>query len=389
MKKFFKKIFSNKKIMTIMTILILIIIGIIIVFVTYSKNKNFREWMDKNIFQKEKMQNNLPSVEIDEINTSNIFAFNKYIGILNKNNLTIYDSIGNKANELTVEVTTPVTSSESRYLAIGEEKGQKLYLIADKEIQWEKDVEGNISQIVVNRNGYVAVSIVDTNYKTVIAVYNSKGDLLFKRFLATTRVIATSLSNDNKYLAFAQIDTSGTMPQSKINIISIDKASSGSEDAEEETYDAGTNSLIVNIQYQDKNKLLCMYTNKITKIVDKKEETVNEFSDKKIAFSSVELENSSLTIEEKSSGIFSSESDVKIKNSDSGQENIYTSDSIIKEIYTADNSIALNYGSEINFINSNGWLLKNYKAEQEITGITLSNSIAGIIYRDKVEIISL
>ncbi len=42
------------------------------------------------------------------------------------------------------------------------------------------------------------------------------------------------------------------------------------------------------------------------------------------------------------------------------------------------------------FINTrSGWLVKKYVAEQEITNIVLSNSISGIIYRDKIEIINL
>ena len=56
---------------------------------------------------------------------------------------------------------------------------------------------------------------------------------------------------------------------------------------------------------------------------------------------------------------------------------------------TKGNLIALNLGSEVEFINTSGWLVKRYIAEQEITSIVLSNSVAGIIYRDKIEIINL
>ena len=46
-------------------------------------------------------------------------------------------------------------------------------------------------------------------------------------------------------------------------------------------------------------------------------------------------------------------------------------------------------GTEIEFINTGGWLVKRYIANQEITNITVGNNIAGIIYRDKVEIVNL
>ena len=41
------------------------------------------------------------------------------------------------------------------------------------------------------------------------------------------------------------------------------------------------------------------------------------------------------------------------------------------------------------FINTQGMLIKRYKSNQEVTNITVSESIAGIVYRDKIELINL
>ena len=49
--------------------------------------------------------------------------------------------------------------------------------------------------------------------------------------------------------------------------------------------------------------------------------------------------------------------------------------------------IAINNGSEIHFIGLNGWLLKKYSSLSEINTIILGDSIAGIVYKDKVEIV--
>lgn len=393
MKDFWKepeeKKINKKKI--IISILIIILIAIITTLtITYINNKTAREWIDKNIFQKEKTQNNLHSIEIEDENNSNIYAFNKYIGILNKNNFKIYDNTGKQEKELTIEITKPIFNYNNRYLVVAEEKGQKLYLVADKDIVWEREIEGNISQITVNKNGYVAVTIVDTSYKTVVQLFDSQGNSLFKTILSTTRVVATSISDDNKYLAIAQVDTSGTMVQSNIRIMSIDDSKKNSENAIKKVYSGENNELITNIKYQEKNKLLCMYTDKIELIkVDETVEKVQEFKDKKISFASIELSNASVTIEEKSSGLFTADSVVNIINSENKSTSLYTAEAVTKEIYTNENIIALNLGSEVEFINTNGWLVKKYTADQEITSIVVSNSIAGIIYRDKIEIINL
>lgn len=380
----------NKKKIIIAIIIAIIAIALITITILYINKKEVRTWIDKNIFQKEKTQNNLPSIEIEEDNNSNIYAFNKNIGILNKNNFSIYDNTGKKEKELTIEISKPIFNNNNRYTVIAEEKGQKLYLIADKDILWEREIEGNISQITVNKNGYVAVTIVDTVYKTVVELFDSQGTSLFKTIISSTRVVSTSISDDNKYLAIAQVDTSGTMIQSNIKVMSIDDAKNNTDNTIKKEYKGENNDLITNIKYQEKNKLLCMYTDKITEIkTDETVETIQEFKDKKISFASIELSNASITIEEKSSGLFTADSVVNIINSDNKSTSLYTAELVTKEIYTTGNIIALNLGAEVEFINTSGWLVKRYTAEQEITSIVISNSIAGIVYRDKIEIINL
>lgn len=380
----------NKRKIIILVSIIIFIILLISVSMVYINNRTVRNWIDKNIFLKQKKQNNLQSIEIDEISNSNIYAFNKYIGILDKNNFNIYDSTGKKQDTLIIEITRPIFATSNRYLVIAEEKGQKLYLIADNNILWEKDIEGSISDITVNRNGYVAITVVDTGYKTVVEMYNYQGEHLFNTFLSTSRVSATSISDDNKYFALVEIDTSGTLIQSNVKIISIDAGKNDPENSVVKVYNGENNDLITNIKYQEKDKLLCMYTDKIMLIRgDGTVEKLQDYSDKKVAYASIELSNSSITVEEKSSGLFTADSVVNIMNSDNNNVYQYIAEAVTKEVYTTNNIIALNLGTEVDFVNTSGWLVKKYMAEQEITGIVLSNSVAGIVYRDKIEIMNL
>lgn len=394
MKNFWKKPLPTKKInkkKLIIIIIIAVIVAVIIAIAAiYINNKGARNWIDVNIFRKQKVQNNLPSIEIEDGNNADICAFNKYIGILSKNIFTIYDETGSKSKELTVDISKPIFTSNNKYLVIAENNGKKVYLIEDKEILWDRDIEGNIEQVTINKNGYVAVTIVDTSYKTVIQLFDNQGNSLFKRFLATTRAVATSISDDNKYLAIAQVDTSGTKVQSNIQVMSIDEAKNNNENAKQKEYSAEEGELITNIKFQEKNKLLCMYTDKIKVIkTDETEETLQEFKDKKISFATINLSNASATIEEKSSGIFTADTVVNIMNSENKNISLYNADAISKEIFTSGSIIALNMGSEVDFVNQGGWLVKKYMAEQEISKLVMSESIAGIIYRDKIEIITL
>lgn len=379
----------NKKKIVILTIIIVFIVIAIITIGLYSTNDKAREWIDKNIFRKEVLQDKVATIDLKENQDSNIYAFNKYIGILNKTKFSIYNSTGSQEKTLDLQISNPIWGSANRFLAIAENKGKKVYLISDKNIAWEAEVEGNISQVHVNKNGYVAVVIVDTSYKTVIKTYNPQGKELFNTYLSSTRAVDVSISNDNKYLAIAEVDTSGTMIQSSIKVISIDKASTDPTNSLENTYKGEENKLITNIKYQNKNKLVCMYTDSIHQIENGEDITLIDNQNKKVIFQSVNLVNRACSIEEKSSGLFTADSLVNIVNIENHEIKQYTASSVTKELYTYGNIIAINLGTEVEFISTDGWLVKRYVANQEITNIVVSDSIAGIIYRDKIEIINL
>ncbi len=380
----------NKKRIAISIIIAIIIISSITIMIIYRKNEDFREWFDTQILRKEVNQDRLATISIKEEDNPQIYAYNQYIGILSKNEFKIYGSTAKEEKSLQVEISNPIFASSNRYLAIAENKGKKVYCITDKEIAWEKTVEGNISQIHVSKNGYVALTLVDTSYKTVIAVYDEKGEPLFNKFLSTMRVSDIAISSDNKYLAITEIDASGINVKSQIEVFSVEKAKTDAQNSKVATYEFENNELITNIKYQDKEKLICMSKDKIVEFAldGSKEELFNNES-KKTTFQTIELANNVAEIEEKTSDLFSADSVVTIISTENKNTSTYTAKAVTKEIYTSDNIIALNLGTEIEFINTGGWLAKRYKATQEITNITLSSNMAGIIYRDRIEIINL
>ncbi len=379
----------NTKKIVLSVIISIFVIATIVIVSLYITNNEFRNWIDVEIFRKEILQDGVTTIELDDGETSNIYAFNKYIGILNKNTLALYESNGEQKTKLEMQITNPLFDSADRFLIIGESNGKKIYVIEDKEIAWESEVEGNISKVYVNKNGYVAVIMTGTSYKSEVQVFDPQGNSLFISFLSYTMAVDVAISNDNKYLAIAEVDTSGTIIQSNVRITSIEKARTDPRNSDENNYKSEQNKLIVNIDYQNKNKIVCMYTDTINIIENGQESVAFDNQDKKIIAQSINLKNHFATIQEESSGIFSANSVINIVNVESKNTQQYTVETSVKEIYTKGDMIALNLGTEVEFINTGGWLVKRYIAKQEVSNVTVSDNIAGIIYRDKVEIINL
>lgn len=381
----------NKKKVIFSIIILIIIIVLVIVSSLYITNTSFRETMDKYVFRKSITENNLDYIEIDTENSPNIFAYDKYIVTLEKNTLTQYSQSGKKEGSLEIQVSDPIFDAEGKYLVVAEKNKQKIYLIYNDNIVWEKDIEGNISKINVNKNGYTSVIISGTTYKSVIAVYDKEGKELFKTYLSSTVAVDSSISEDNKYMSFGEVNTSGALIQSSIKTVSIEKAKQTPSDSIINTYDAEQNDLIINIQYQDKNRLICMYNSSIHIIKDGKDEVLVSLNEKdnNITFSDIELSSNAYRIIEKSAGLFKSNSTVEIYNTTSKKQNIYNFNGVAKKVYSYGNIIAIDLGSEVLFINMNGWLIKKYNSAQDIKNIVLTDNLAGIVYRDKIEFISL
>jgi RNA polymerase primary sigma factor len=79
----------------------------------------------------------------------------------------------------------------------------------------------------------------------------------------------------------------------------------------------------------------------------------------------------------------------KIKKLKDDMGDDFNIEEVAKEICTSEKVVALNLGTELHIINTNGWLMKKYISEQEINDVIISDKIVGVIYRDKIEIIDL
>ena len=357
--KRFKNVGNNfsKKNLYASILFFIIIIIFIICFAFYVGNENFRNFFDVKIFRKSIDNSNTATIEFDDETSTNVFAYDKYIATLNKNNFTAYNSSGNKLFNLNVNLSDPIYSTSNRFICLAEKQGNKLYLIDGQNILWQKDIEGNISKVCVNKNGYVSVIVSGTSYKSVIIFFDHSGTELFKSFLSNTLATDISISNDNKYLALSEIDFTGTSIQSNIKILSVEKSQKDPTNAFEYIYPASSNSIINSIKYCSKNKLICLYNDSIHIINDKSDSEILKISEKNDLFIDINLNDEFVRISENLDDFF--------------------------------NFIAINFGSQIDFINTSGWLLKTYSTLQEAKDIKIASGIAGIVYKNKVEIINL
>ena len=365
---------------------IIIAITVITVISLYVTNEDVRDWMDEYIFRKNIIDEDLPTISIENENAS-IYAYDNHIVILHNNKLTIYNTSGKEETTINVQVNNPIFESCGRYLLLADKGSQNVYLIYNTSLRWQKTMEGNVAYMTVNRNGAVGVVLTGTTYKSVIVMYGIAGDEEFKTYLSSTVATNVDISEDNNYLSFAEANTSGTVISSSVKTVSVEKAKSTPSEAIIYTYNPENNSLIIDIEYNN-NNLICQYDNSVYRLNEGNAEKITDIEDN-VLFLDIEMSNYISKIQENQSGILRSEYEVKIINEKNSSENTYLLEQMPSGLYCSDNILAVDMGNEIVFLNHSAWLLKHFTSRQNYKNIVIGDNVAGIIYRDRVEIISL
>ena len=228
--------------------------------------------------------------------------------VVGNNYLHGFSNNGEENFDMNVSLKNAVTSATGDYCIIGEKDGTKVYMVNSNAKIWEMDIQGTLLDVSVNKNGYSAIIYKQVGYKSLIRVIKPDGTELFTTYLASTYALDAEISNDNKTLAIAEINTEGVSVESIIELINM----SDLEKKNSTKFVLEDDALITNIEYNSKNKLL-VQTDSCIQIVDNNElkEFVKEF-DSSTNYVTIENESSPVVISKIENGLFDSSYILKI-----------------------------------------------------------------------------
>ena len=363
----------------------IVLIALIVVVSLYLGNRNARLWINKNILKRDIGEEDLPNIQINNENAK-VFSYGDKVAILENGTLSIYSASTKKISDIQVSLANPIYDTQGNYLLLADKDGSNFYLIDNDKIQWQKSVDGNISKITVNKNGAVGIVVTNTTYKSIIIMYDSTGTECFKTYLGSTLATDITISNNSKYLSFIEINTTGASIISKVKTISIDKAKNEPKDAIIYTYDLDTNVLAIKIKYYNDDIMLLTDTS-LNKLKDGNIQKIEDLSDD-VSFVDITLDKNIAEIKENKSKEIKNEYELNFISDENQKVNIYYFDDTIKSMICYDDKVALNFGSQIEFVNTRGNLVKKYTSLKNIKEVQLTSKIATIIFKDNIEIIS-
>ncbi len=364
----------------------IIIVACIIVTSLYLGNRNARLWINKNILKKDIGEEELPSIELSNEN-ANVFAYGDKIAILEEGVLSIYNSSAKKVSEIQVSLANPMYEASGNYLLLADNGGTNFYLINNNDLQWKKEADGKISKITVNKNGAVGIVVTATTYKSIITMYDIYGKESFKTYLGTTLATDLAISNNSKYLSFIEINTTGASIISKVKTISVDKAKNQPKEAIINTYEFQSNVLAVKIKYNNDDVML-MTDSGLYNLKDGNTEKIDEITDI-ISFADIMLDDYFAEIKENNSKAIKADYELDFINYDNQRINTYYFSDTIKNMICSGDKVALNFGSQIEFVNTRGNQIKKYTSLKNIKEIQMTEKVVAIVFKDNVEVLSL
>ena len=368
---------------------ILIILGILLVIILglYVGDEKSRYWIEKNILGTSIEEEDLPKIEYEQDKNIKVIAYQDYVAIILENQLKIYNKNGKLETEISINVTNPIFATNKKYLLIGDLEKNNLYMIYKNTLQWEKKLDDEITSLTITENGAVGVILTNKTYKSIISVYNITGTEVFKIYLSTTHANKMTISNDMKFMSFIEFNFSGTTTESKVKTVDVSKVKNSATDAIIHTYLPENDEVIVNIKYY-KDKLIVLTDNAAYLYQNGNKNEIYRFNDR-TKFADINLDGKICVVEESQKSIMNNDFEIKIIDPETKKENINQLKSTIKNINCYGDIIIAETGNEAKIINKLGWLIKTFKTSRNIKQISMAQNVVAIIYKSKIEILSI
>lgn len=369
-----------KKTRFILFFLVIIIVVSLLTYLNYDKILNYftnKEWQIADSVGKIELENYLGVCGT----SSNFF-------VINNNNIEGYSELSKKTFDKNIDNKDIVTYTNNDFCVIAEKSSTNVTVFCSNEIIWTSNINNaNILGAYINKNGYVAIIYSQTGYKSLIKVFSNTGEELFTNYLASTYAIDVAISNDNKELAIAEVDTNGINVKSQIKVVNIKEASENNIIK----YELENNELITDVEYNENNNLVVMSDSKVKMLTEGKLSEIINFESYNIIMSDISNTKNIITIKNNKNGLFDENIQACIYDYEDKEPYIYELQDVPNRIKCLEDIIAIDTGAEIIFLNTSGNFVKKCEYNGQLKDLVLFNEgdSAVLIFRDTADFIKV
>lgn len=350
--------------------LLLVIAGTAMVAYLKSQDMDFGSVAIKDIIDKTFMSKSaeytLEQKEFDyDANLSTVFhTYKNYIVKCSRDNIVYVDSNGNEQWTYSLSLSNPVVKSAGGYLLVADYGARTILEFNGKELRWEKELDNKIINADINSKGYVTVVHEDERSRGAVSVYDRQGIDCFTLGKADNFVLSSDVSPDGKKVFINSVDTSSINMNAIVEFTDL-KGTMLSAKIEKE------DSVFPSVRFMQEG--LLAVGDSMFIILDGDFNEKLQYNVKGKIFSSCIAEQKYAVIAanpEESTGVFESgSSGVWVYNGEGERVSEYNLKGEVKNLKSYDDTIAVNLGSKLCFINIKGELLAEYSSSYDIKDV--------------------
>ena len=364
-------------------IIILIVFGIVSLLTYLNYDKILKYFTNKQW----EIADSVGNIEIERY--LDAFGTSSNFFIVNGSGIVGYSETAKEVFEKQASFKEVISDTAGDYAIVAEKNATDVFVINKNEKVWDLSISNaSILGVVINKNGYSAVIYSQAGYKSLIKVFSNNGEELFTNYLASTYAIDVAIANDNKTLAIAEIDTNGVSLESALKLIDIQSASENNV----KKVKLENNELISDIEYNDSNDLVILTDANVKTLRNNKVIDLIDFKEENIILVSIENPKKLVAVKVMEESLFNVKCEVCIYHyHDAKDVRTYEIEETPNKIVTCNDTIAIDTGNKIIFLNLSGGFVKKCVYNGQLKDIKLfsNGKMAVLLFRDTAEFIKV
>jgi len=152
------------------------------------------------------------------------YKMNKYSGgvvLCGHDSIMGIDKDGQKIWNIPTNFSKPILSCSNNYILTADRNGKHGFVLSEGKIINNIETSDVIITAKINESGYYALAYKEKGYKAKVSVFSPKGEEIYAWYSSNYNVVDVSVSSDNKKMAVAVLDASGSNDLSGVLLFSF------------------------------------------------------------------------------------------------------------------------------------------------------------------------
>jgi len=307
------------------------------------------------------------SISYDPAVQTNIVPGKDGILVINKSGISEYTTSKNPIWVKEMAISNPIIATDGERFVISESGGKKVMAFYNRTLLWEKECQGTVNKVFINKDGYVGVIFSKTGYKSGFLFLNPDGQEICTKLFAKTTLIDLDISPKGDLVAMIEADATTATLSSAISFMS--------NQGEIVFSTIESDTLLSGIRFLDNTNVIAVGDNKLIKINKNYEKTVlDDFKDKTVSGMNLENTDKIIKIYRTADSIFADKSTIDILNVNNKKTGTGEVSGVVKAVESTGKTIAVVLADRIDFFDISGRYLNSLNVSGKYKSIKLFNN---------------